>query len=272
MKSPFPGMAPYLEAFWYDIYPRLTIYASDAIQRGLPKDLRARIETQVYIEAPISGDRRIKPDVLVVERPRAPERTLATPEEGGVAVAESIIVHMPEIEQKLRSIQILDLRNGGRVVTSIEFLSLANKVSGRGQELHLLKQAQLKEAGVNLVEIDLLRDGDRVMILRPEHIPARARTTYQIVCWRAHQRESYEVFRAPLRQRLPRVTIPLREHNPDVTLDLQALIDQVYENAEYDDIDYRAEPDPRSPTTMPPGPIASSAAGGSARQVGRDRR
>ncbi len=151
---------------------------------------------------------------------------------------------MPEIEQKLRFIQILDIGNGGRVVTSIEFLSLANKVSGRGQELHLRKQAQLMDAGVNLVKIDLLRDGDRVMILRPEHIPPHARTTYQIVCWRAHHRKSFEVFRAPRRQPLPIIPIPLREHDPDVPLDLQALIDQVYENAEYDDIDYRADPVP----------------------------
>ncbi|WP_169980036.1 DUF4058 family protein [Tautonia rosea] len=79
MKSPFPGMAPYLEAFWSDIHPRLTIYASDAIQRGLPRDLRARIETQVYIEDLTRGNRRIKPDVVVVERPKAPERTLAAP-------------------------------------------------------------------------------------------------------------------------------------------------------------------------------------------------
>jgi hypothetical protein len=45
-------------------------------------------------------------------------------------------------------------------------------------------------------------------------------------------------------ERLPAIAIPLRQTDRDVPLDLQSLIDQCYESAEYDDIDYHQEPDP----------------------------
>ena len=47
-----------------------------------------------------------------------------------------------------------------------------------------------------------------------------------------------------MRERLPAIAIPLRQTDRDVPLDLQALLDQCYEAAVYDDIDYREEPDP----------------------------
>ena len=41
IKSPFPGMNPYLEQHWRDVHARLITYASDAIQAQLPPGLRA---------------------------------------------------------------------------------------------------------------------------------------------------------------------------------------------------------------------------------------
>ncbi len=43
MHSPFPGMNPYLEQYWADIHQRLSINSSDALQKQLPGDLRARV-------------------------------------------------------------------------------------------------------------------------------------------------------------------------------------------------------------------------------------
>jgi Protein of unknown function (DUF4058) len=42
----------------------------------------------------------------------------------------------------------------------------------------------------------------------------------------------------------PAFRIPLRETDPDIPFDLQAVVDQCYELAVYDDIDYREEADP----------------------------
>ena len=53
-------------------------------------------------------------------------------------------------------------RGGGRVITVIEFLSLSNKQPGEGQESYRRKQAELREARISLVEIDLLRGGPRL--------------------------------------------------------------------------------------------------------------
>ena len=47
MKSPFPGMDPYLEAHWGDIHQRIVLYAADQLQGQLPSDLRARVEERV---------------------------------------------------------------------------------------------------------------------------------------------------------------------------------------------------------------------------------
>ncbi|MBN1443340.1 MAG: DUF4058 family protein [Planctomycetes bacterium] len=53
-----------------------------------------------------------------------------------------------------------------------------------------------------------------------------------------------EVYRAPLRERLPVIPVPLREKEPGVPLDLQAILDHCYSRGAYDDIDYAAAPDP----------------------------
>ena len=241
-RSPFPGMDPYLEGYWPDMHTRLTTYACDAIQRRLPSDLQARIEDTVYIDDPKGGSRHVSPDVFVIERPEWAGGDGAGP--GGIAVAEPAVILAPELERHLRSISVVDLRSGGRVVTSIEILSPANKHAGQGQDLYRQKQREMLRGGVNLVEIDLLRAGCRVTLLAPESIPADYRTTYQVVAWRARRPEAVEVYRVPLRDRLPIIPIPLRETDADVPLDLQELIDLAYENGRYDRIDYRAEPDP----------------------------
>ena len=243
MKSPFPGMDPYLEAYWSDVHVRLTTYASDAIQRRLPGDLQARIEDLVYIEDSMGEDRYVAPDVLVVERPDL-KAGQGTENGGGVAVSSPIIVHLADQERHLRSIRVIDPKSGGRLITSIEFLSPANKSSGKGQDLFLQKQRELTLGGVNLVEIDLTRAGSRVMLLKPEFIPPEARTTYQVCIRRAHRPHAIEIHRVPLRERLPNIPIPLREREPDVTLDLQELINLAFENGRYGNTDYTKEPVP----------------------------
>ncbi len=67
MRSPFPGMDPYLEQFWGDVHHRLITYLSDAIQKQLPGDLRARVDERVYVEPEDGNGRRIVPDVRIVE-------------------------------------------------------------------------------------------------------------------------------------------------------------------------------------------------------------
>ena len=95
----------------------------------------------------------------------------------------------------------------------------------------------------NLVEIDLLRGGRRVTSVPWRAIPPSHRTTYHICVKRAWRGDEFEVYRVPLRERLPVIPIPLRRGIADVRLDLQSLIEQAYRTGRYDDIDYAIDPE-----------------------------
>jgi hypothetical protein len=116
---------------------------------------------------------------------------------------------------------------------------------GPGQKLYERKQQECKAGGVSLVEIDLLRAGPWMLLVPEDQVPASHRTTYRVCVYRAWPKGHAEVYRVPLRERLPIIRIPLRQTDPDATLDLQALIDQCYRNGGYDeDINYQTELDP----------------------------
>jgi hypothetical protein len=244
MRSPFPGMNPYLEEYWGDIHHRLIIYSSDALQKQLPGDLRARVNERVFVEPEEGKPRDIIPDVRVVERGRREEPAVRT--SNGIAVADPLIIHLDQNEPIRQGfIEIIDIKSGRRVVTVIEILSPSNKVPGPGRDLYLKKQEELREGGVSLVEIDLLRAGRRVLAAPFELIPEGHRTPYAACVRRGWKPLEIEYYRLPLRERLPAIAIPLRQADHDVALDLQAVIDRCYEEARYDDdIDYHEEPDP----------------------------
>ncbi|MBI4607027.1 MAG: DUF4058 family protein [Planctomycetes bacterium] len=243
MKSPFPGMDPYLERHWRDVHHNLVTYARDQLRPWLPRDLRARVEERVYVETEAAVERSIYPDVRVIERRKQPRRVRTAPG-CSTAIAEPLLVTVDDEPVSEGYIQIIDVASGQRVVTVIEFLSPSNKVPGEGQKLYLKKQREIKESATSLVEIDLTREGRRILLLPPERIPPPHRTTYQVCVRRGHRPSPIELYDLPLRERLPVIGIPLREGDPDIPLDLQVLVDQCYENGGYDDVDYRVDPVP----------------------------
>jgi len=193
------------------------------------------------------------PDVGVVERPApspgtatavAEPATSAEPANGAGAPAEPLLIHL-DIEPVTEGyVEIVDVKSGHRVVTAIEVLSPTNKRLSEGQRLYLQKREDQQSAGVKTVEIDLLRGGKRLLMIRSDQIPPSHRTAYQVCVWRGSRPNRVEVYRVPLRERLPVFVIPLRPTDRDVPLDLQAIFEQSYRNGGYDDIDYRGEPDP----------------------------
>jgi hypothetical protein len=81
------------------------------------------------------------------------------------------------------------------------------------------------------------------MSLAQDSVPPDYRTTYRVFVRRGWRPDTVEIYRVPLRQRLPVIRIPLRETDADVLLDLQTLIDQCYRNGGYDDdLDYARQP------------------------------
>lgn len=241
MNSPFPGMDPYLEQHWRDVHQSLVIYARDQLQPNLPDDLKARVEERVFVEAD-RYERNIYPDVRIFEKPRRsanPRRA-----KSGVAVAEPWRIRVPAEAANEGFIEIRDVANGNRVITVVEILSPANKLPGEGRELYLRKQQELESGGVSLVEIDLLRSGERVTRVPAGSVPQLEQTSYVVTVRRGSDPEIREVYPLSLRERLPVIAIPLRQDEDDAPLDLQELIDLAYRNGAYDDLDYRRDPNP----------------------------
>jgi hypothetical protein len=246
MKSPFPGMDPYLEKHWGDVHHRFIQYACDMLQPRLPEDLLARIEERVFVENPSNPRRQIIPDLHVsTTYPETPERP-AELREGETAVADPIVFELDEVEI---SEGYITIRQGdqGRIVTVIEFLSPTNKRPGAGQENYLEKQADVLRSDASLVEIDLVRSGQRVLALPSGDIPPQQTQDY-LACvrpgWKPNRRELYAL---PLRQRLPILPIPLRPGEDRVELDLQAVGDQAYAAGRYYKLDYSMALDPPLP-------------------------
>jgi hypothetical protein len=236
-------MDPYLEWHWGDVHTRLTTYASDQLAAQLPRDLRVRVEEYVGVDEEGGDTIAFRPDVRVEERPGAPESAVATAQATAVGLAERVVVSLALEPPILRYLRIIDVRSGNRLVTAIEFLSLANK-KGKGRADYRKKQRKLTEGGANLVEIDLLRAGKYVLLAPQGLVPPNFQRPYRACVYRASRPDEAELYRVPLRAALPTVSIPLRETDREVQLNLQQLIEKSYENGQYDDIDYKAEPIP----------------------------
>ncbi|MCA9067952.1 MAG: DUF4058 family protein, partial [Planctomycetaceae bacterium] len=142
-------------------------------------------------------------------------------------------------------ITILHAGSGNRVITAIEFLSPTNKIPGPSRERYRRKQQDYIDAGLNLVEIDLIRAGVFTLAVPHRSIDEHYRTTYQICVRRMMRPDAAEVYRAPLQERLPIIRIPLRPKDRDVPLDLQDVIDQCYRRGRYSVINYQADPIPQ---------------------------
>lgn len=250
VKSPFPGMDPYLESFWGDVHTSLTVYARNQLRGQLPPDLRVRVEEQVTVQIASEENgkaaerRRFYPDVRVVEHPQGggpPESAVPAP----AALTEPLVIPLEVEAQTQRSLRIIDSRSGNRVVTAIEFLSPANKSEPSGRAAYRRKQTDLREARVNLVEIDLVREGQYVLAVPMHLVPQPYLVPYRICVIRGYRPDQAEVYRVSFRARLPAIHIPLREGDADARLDLQDLIDKSYEDGGYArDIDYRVDPQP----------------------------
>jgi hypothetical protein len=237
MKSPFPGKDPRHERNWRDIHTKLETYSADALNASLPGDLIARQEERVVVDS-AEFRRAIYPDVRVYEDPAQSGGGAAS-----AVVAEPIVLLLETEEHVETFVTILD-ENGGELVTVIEFLSPTNKLAGDGRNEYRKKRSELSKAKVNMVEVDLIRQGSWRELLAPLVAPARAESEYRVISRRARGKARAELFPISLRARLPIIPIPLREGDVDVPLDLQKLVDQVYANGRYDRTRYTLELDP----------------------------
>jgi uncharacterized protein DUF4058 len=135
------------------------------------------------------------------------------------------------------TIEIRDTANR-QLVTAIEVLSPTNK-RGDGRQEYLAKRRRILLSTAHLLEIDLLRQGQRVPMQKP--LPA---APYFIFLSRAEKRPLTEIWPISLKEPLPVVPIPLLPADADVVLDMQQVFTMTYELLGYDlALDYTKPPD-----------------------------
>jgi hypothetical protein len=230
MRSPFPGMDPYVEQhhLWPDFH--------DDLIAEIKRFLAAAVPARYVVR---TGERSYGAGRPASEAP-AP---------GAESTSEGGPVQMPAwIEERYREnfIEIYEAQPEQRLVTTIEVLSPANKRRGtEGWDLYLRKRQGLMLGAANLVEIDLLRGGQRLPMVTPWPVSPY----YLLVCRR--RRAPYcSVWPASFQERLPPVLVPLDDPDPDIELDLQPMVEAIYARSRYDtSIDYTK---PLVPPLTPP--------------------
>jgi hypothetical protein len=237
MPSPFPGMNPYLEQedTWEDFHQRFLTHAADELGGRVRGNYLVKIEVRLYFHELSAEERRYfgRADVGVTTSPAA---GLSGPATAGVMAPLQLVLPAVDVERQ-SFLEIRD-RRSRRVVTVLELLSPTNKTPGPDRDAYLGKRRQLLAGPTHLVEIDLRRSGTRP---HPPDLPACA---YYVLVSRYADRPKVDFWPIGLRERLPVVPIPLLPPNPDLLLDVQALLDRVYDAANYNKYIYGETPQP----------------------------
>lgn len=242
MPSPFPGIDPFIESQgWGDFHHEFISGLREQLIARLRPRYVVKVELRIYLEnAPEAELRWMQPDVAVLE-PAGWPRDFGAIAVQEAALAAPVILPVPIPQEVREAYLIIRPRESSEIVTTIEVLSPSNKRPGSdGRREYLDKRETVLRSAVHLVELDLLRNGERLPTLRP----APPADFYAFVC-RGNRRPLAEVYPWTLPQRLPAIPVPLLAPDPDVPLDLQAVFATVYDRAGYDyALDYRRAVEP----------------------------
>jgi hypothetical protein len=239
MRSPFPGMDPYLEApdLWPDLHLTLIIAMRAVLNGVMPPGYAASADRYVWIHEPEASERTraIRPDVDIVKEH---ETSIAT---STAVITAPCTVVLPAIRHEgNKYLKIVDSRSK-HLVTVIELLSPANKRTGLDREAYLNKRIDYLAAGVNVVEIDLLRAGQRLPI--EGSLPPNC-DYYALVC-RAKQMPTAGIWPFSVRDSLPTIPIPLLSSDGDVPLDLGKCLQQAWDESRFAmKLNYNQPPEP----------------------------
>lgn len=269
MPSPFPGMDPWLEDrfVWPDFHDRLAEQISAALNQSLPQPYYAQLG--VREELGIVGEvvtHRIVPDVSIQSSASPTQARQSSDSSGTAAVldapraelTESMQVDLLIEPQSVSFVEIRDARSGHEVVTLIEILSPANKHPGPDHDSYLRKRNEVLTSTTSLIEIDLLRSGQRDFFGPDVHrclYEFDPPLDYVVFIQRSWQRSGalrYQLFPARLTDSLPVIAVPLRESDRESSLDLQYAFQQTYDRGPYrrGAVDYSEPPRPPLPEDL----------------------
>jgi hypothetical protein len=230
-------MDPYLEHpdLWPDVHNRLIAALGDELSPVVRPRYYVALEERTYLEEPTELLLVGRPDVAVVSvSPGA--ASLPAIDRGQRILEVELPMALPVRETYLEVRSVAD----GEVVTVIEILSPANKRSGAGRRLYLDRRSLVLSTGTSLVEIDLLRGGERMPTLGPS-----IEGDYRIVVARGWRRPRAQVIAFGIRDPLPPVAVPLRRDEIEPEIALGRVLPALHDRASYDlRIDYGRPPVP----------------------------
>lgn len=235
-KSPFPGMDPFLEArfLWKGIHTQLI---GELSTHQLPPLLAPAYYVDAEPSLQISQERGVFPDIQIL----TPTEPLTSGPTGlGLAIAEATATILAPMEDEDEDESAIYIRRADteQLVTVIEILSYSNKTAGVAKRArYLLKRNEMLNAGVHLVEIDLLRWGQRPLQTVPNQ-------PYHILVSRADERPHTKVWSFGLSDPIPTAPIPLIGSDEYVPLPLQTSLETIYSARNFRRrLDYTSYPD-----------------------------
>ena len=205
MPSPLPGMDPYLEddKLWPAFHHQLVNCLHQVLLPGLVDRYRSRLGHRQY----------------VTEMPLFTSIIRETHQEEYI-----------EIRQ----------RSDGRLVSLIDVVSPANKLTPEGRQAYLDKRREGRVAQASLVEVDLVLQGQPLLEYSREGLPE---WNYAVTVTRSTQPDRFEIYTATLQKRLPRFRLPLATDDRDTVVDLHTAFVRSYEQGDFaKKIDYGRDP------------------------------
>lgn len=205
MASPFPGMDPYLEdeKRWPAFQPLLMHTLYQMLLPGLMDRYRARVGERNYISE------------------------------------EALFTSVIREEHKEAFIEVRQ-RTDGRLITLIEAISPANKITSEGRRLYRCRRDEVKKMNAHVVEIDLVLQGPTLIDCAKDAAPT---WDYAVVVTRWTHPDRYEIYSATLPKRLPRFRVPLASDDRDTVLDLQAAVAKAFDQGGFfKNIDFTRDP------------------------------
>ncbi len=201
MVSPFPGMDPYLED--QALWPAFHHVLVASLHRVLLPAVKHRYH-------------------VVIKRRQ-------------YAVAASPDANRQEEEY----IEVRETEND-KLVTLLDVVSPTNKRTAAGRQAYLDVRRQARDGGANLIEIDLVLQGQPMLDYSREKLP---HWDYAVTVSRPASPERYEIYTSTLQKRLPRFRLPLAGDDRDTVLDLQATFLGCCEQGDFaSGIDYGRDP------------------------------
>lgn len=211
MPSPFPGMNPFLEQddTWDDFHHEFLTRARALLAAQVGPDHFVKVAVRSFLHE-LSAEERSYSGRL-------------TP---------------PAVEIARHSwLEVRDRRDQ-HVITVIEMLVPEYKERRKHREAYLAKRNEILAGQTHLVEIDLLRGGER------PPMPQLPMCDYYALLSRCEDRPKLDFWPIALRERLPTIPVPLAGTDPNAQLDLQRALDQAYDAANYGKYVYSENPQP----------------------------